>query len=457
MSEAATKRAALLIAILSAFLTPFMGAALNIALPSIGQELAASAVLLGWISLIYLLAAAVFLLPFGRLADITGRKKVFVLGTGVFTLGSVLCALANSTGFLLAFRVVQGIGSAMIFGTGTAILTSVYPGGERGRVLGLSVAATYIGLSIGPFLGGLLTQHLGWRSIFWAVVPLGLITIPVALWQLKGEWADAAGEKFDWVGALVLGIALVALIYGFTLLPAAPGIGLVAAGVLGIAGFAIWETRTPSPLLNVRLFGHNRTFALSNLAALVNYSATSAIGFLLSLYLQYVKGFNPESAGTILLAQPVMQAVFSPASGQLSDRIEPRVVASTGMGITALGLVMLIFLGDEPALWFIIASLLLLGFGFALFSSPNVNAIMGSVERRDYGVGSATLATMRLTGQMLSLGIATMILALYVGQSEITPGNHALFIESTTITFAIFAALCFAGIFASLARGTMHT
>jgi EmrB/QacA subfamily drug resistance transporter len=457
MSEAATKRAALLVAILSAFLTPFMGAALNIALPSIGQELAASAVLLGWISLVYLLAAAVFLLPFGRLADITGRKKVFVLGTGVFTLGSVLCALANSTGFLLAFRVVQGIGSAMIFGTGTAILTSVYPGGERGRVLGLSVAATYIGLSIGPFLGGLLTQHLGWRSIFWAVVPLGLITIPIALWQLKGEWAGAAGEKFDLVGALVLGLALVALIYGFTLLPAAAGIGLVAAGVLGIAGFAIWEIRAPSPLLNVRLFGHNRTFALSNLAALVNYSATSAIGFLLSLYLQYIKDFSPESAGAILLAQPVMQALFSPASGRLSDRIEPRVVASAGMGITTVGLLMLIFLGDQTALWFIIASLLLLGFGFALFSSPNVNAIMGSVERRDYGVGSATLGTMRLTGQMLSLGIATMILALYVGQSEITPGNHALFMESATITFAIFAALCFAGIFASLARGTTHT
>lgn len=457
MSEVATKRAALLVATLSSFLTPFMAASLNIALPSIGHELAVSAVLLGWISLSYLLASAVFLLPFGRLADITGRKKVFVLGTGLFTLGSVLCALANSTGFLLAFRVVQGIGSAMIFGTGTAILTSVYPGGERGRVLGLNVAAVYIGLSIGPFLGGLLTQHLGWRSIFWAVVPLGLITIPIALWQLKGEWAGAAGEKFDLVGALVLGLALVALIYGFTLLPAAGGIGLVAAGVLGIAGFTIWEMRAPSPLLNVRLFGHNRTFALSNLAALVNYSATSAIGFLLSLYLQYIKGFSPENAGAILLAQPVMQALFSPASGRLSDRIEPRVVASAGMGITTVGLLMLIFLGDQTALWFIIASLLLLGFGFALFSSPNVNAIMGSVERRDYGVGSATLGTMRLTGQMLSLGIATMILALYIGQSEITPGNHALFIESTKITFVIFAALCFAGIFASLARGTTHT
>jgi EmrB/QacA subfamily drug resistance transporter len=456
MSDHAIKRAALLAATLSSFLTPFMGSAVNIALPSIAEDLAMDVVLLGWVSLSYSLAAAMFLLPFGRIADIYGRRRIFVYGLLVYTAASLLCGLAVSSASLIVFRVLQGISGAMLFGTGMAILTSVYPPGERGRVLGFNAATVYVGLSVGPFLGGLLTQWLGWRSVFFATVPLGLIAVASVLWRLKGEWAEARGERFDWVGGSGFGLSLAALMYGLSLLPAMSGDGLVLVGVLGIAAFVVWETRAPSPVLNVRLFQRNTVFAFSNLAALINYSATSAVGFLLSLYLQVTKGLSPQDAGTILIAQPIVQAVFSPLSGWLSDRVEPRVLASTGMGFTVVGLLLLTALGQESALWFVVASLIFLGFGFALFSSPNTNAVMGSVEKRFYGVASAVLGTMRLIGQMLSVGVATLMVALYVGRTQITMESSARFLQSVRTTSIVFAALCTVGVVASLARGRAH-
>jgi len=450
------KRVVLLIAMMSSFLTPFMSSSVNIALPSIGQELSIDAVLLGWVASAYLLAAAMFLVPFGRVADIWGRKKVFTYGVSLFTLSSLLIAMSNSTLTLVAFRVVQGVGGAMVFGTGVAILTSVFPAGERGRALGINVAAVYTGLSLGPFVGGFLTQSFGWRSIFLVNVPIGLIVIVVVAWKLKDEWAGARGEKFDFLGSGVYSLALVAIMYGLSRLPVALGAWLVLAGVVGTAAFVWWETRIENPVLDVTLFGNNAVFAFSNLAALINYSATAAVGFLLSLYLQYIKGFSPQSAGLILVSQPIVQALFSPFAGRLSDRMEPRIVASLGMALTVIGLFSLTFLGPGTSLPFIVANLMLLGLGFALFSSPNTNAIMSSVERRLYGVASATLGTMRLTGQMLSMGIAMLLFALYIGRVQITPEYYALFLSSAKTAFTIFAGLCFGGVFASLARGSVR-
>ncbi|MCD6449978.1 MAG: MFS transporter [Thermotogaceae bacterium] len=206
----------------------------------------------------------------------------------------------------------------------------------------------------------------------------------------------------------------------------------------------------------MKLFINNRVFAFSNLAALINYSATFAVGFLLSLYLQYMKTLGPQSAGLILVAQPIMMAIFSPFAGRLSDRFEPRVIASAGMALTAVSLSLFIFLNEKTGLEYIIASLILLGFGLALFSSPNANAVMSSVERKFYGVASAMLATMRLVGQMLSMGITMMIFAIYIGKVQITPQYFSLFLTSLRISFIIFAVLCFGGIFASLARGKVR-
>ncbi len=414
------------------------------------------AILLGWVATAYLLAAAMFLVPLGRIADIYGRKRIFTYGMITYTAASLLSAISTSAAMLISFRVLQGIGGAMIFSTGVAILTSVFPPEDRGRVLGINVAAVYAGLSLGPFVGGLLTQYLGWRSIFWANVPLGLLIIALIFWKLKGEWAEAKGEKFDIVGSLIYSLMLIAIMYGFTMLPELPGAGLILAGGLGIVAFVKWETKVKSPVLDVRLFGNNTVFALSNLAAFINYSATFAVSFLLSLYLQYIKGLTPQIAGLVLVAAPVVQAIFSPFAGRLSDKIEPRIVASLGMGLTVIGLIFFIFLGNATSLWFIIAGLIILGFGFALFSSPNTNAVMSSVEKRFYGVASATLATMRQIGMMFSMGMVMLIFAIYLGRVQITPEYYVPFLSSLNTAFIIFTVLCFGGIFASLARGKVR-
>jgi len=451
-----TKRAALIAAVMASFITPFMGSSINIALPSIGDEFSMDAILIGWVATSYLLGAAVFLVPAGKLSDIIGRKKIFTWGFAVYSIGSLLCGLATGSFSLILYRIIQSIGSAMIFSTGIAILTSVYPVGERGKVLGISVASVYFGLTIGPFLGGVMTDQLGWRSIFLANVLLGLITLVVVMAMLKGEWAESRGDSFDLGGSVIYGISLAAIIYGLSVLPAPTGLWLLIAGLVGIFIFIALELRIRTPVLDIKLFKGNLTFGFSNLAALLNYSATFGVTFLMSLYLQDVRGFNPQYAGLILIAQPVMMTVFSPFAGKLSDRIEPQVVASVGMAILAAGLSALVFVTELTPIWLIVIILLVFGLGYALFSSPNTNAIMSSVEKRYYGVASATLATMRMVGQMLSMGIAMLVFSLIIGKVEITPDIHDKFMVSMKTAFVIFAALCVVGIFASLARGKIR-
>jgi len=447
------RAAVLLVTSIAAFLTPFMAASVNIALPSIGKEFAIDAVTLSWIATSFILSAAVFLIPLGRIADIKGRKKVFIFGGAIFGAASIMAALAWSPDILIAARVIQGIGGAMLFGTVTAIISSVYPPGERGHAMGINIAITYLGLSLGPFLGGLMTQYLGWRSLFWLNAILCALLLVFTLWKLKSEWAEARGETFDLVGSVIYGIGLVAVMYGLSELPAWYGFLPLAAGLAVLLAFVKWESLTASPILDITLFRHNQVFAFSNLAAFINYSATFAVGFLLSLYLQYIRGLTPGNAGLVLVAMPVVQAVFSPLAGRLSDRIEPRLLASSGMALTAAGLLLLIFIGADTALWYIIACLVLLGAGFALFSSPNINAVMSSVDKKSLGVASATLATMRLTGQMFSLGIAMLLISLFMGRVQVTPDVYPQYIRSLQTALAIFTALCIGGIFASMARG----
>jgi EmrB/QacA subfamily drug resistance transporter len=451
-----SKGVVLLVTTIASFIFPFALSAVNIALPTIGKELSLDAVMLGWIVTAFLMSSAALLVPFGRIADIYGRKKIFIYGMVILTLSSLFSGMANSATMLISCRVFQGIGGAMVVGTTAALLTTVFPATERGKVLGINVAATYLGLSLGPVLGGVLTQHLGWRSIFFLSAILGLAVIGVVLWKLKGEWAGAKGEKFDLTGSVIYILGLVALVYGFTLLPEMSGVWLIVGGIIGLSAFVRWEMRTRSPVLDISLFRNSKTFTLSNLAALINYSATWAVSFLISLYLQYLKGFNPESAGLILVAMPAMQAIFSPLAGRLSDRIEPRLIASAGMALTTMGLTIFIFLNKETPLGLIVGNLILMGFGFAFFSSPNTNAVMSSAPKTAYAVASATLGTMRSVGMVLSMGVAMLMFALYMGRVQITTEYYPLFQESMKTSFIVFAVLCFVSIFASLARGKVR-
>lgn len=451
------KKYALITVMVASFSTPFMGSAINLAIPSIGQEFNSSALMLSWVVSSYLLATAAFLLPFGRLADIFGRKKVFILGVITFTLSSFLCGMAWSIQALIGFRILQGIGSAMTFGTGMAILTSVFPPQERGRVLGINVATVYTGLSLGPVLGGAMNQHLGWESIFFLNTIIGFATY-VSATRLKGEWAGAKGESFDTTGAFLYMAGLVAFLYAFSSIATSVLAKYILVFGLGlIVLFIRHEMRSAQPLINMRLFSQNITFAFSNLAALINYSATFAVTFLLSLYLQVVMEYSSQTAGFILLSQPIVMALLSPFAGSLSDRVEPRIVSSWGMGLTTIGLFFLGFITRGTPLWFVVINLMLLGTGFALFSSPNMNAIMGSVEKRFYGVASSTSGTMRLIGQAISVATATLIIDLYVGSAQLSPATAHLLLKSVNVSFIVFAVTCIGGIFASLARGNINT
>ncbi|HVN96901.1 MAG TPA: MFS transporter [Syntrophorhabdaceae bacterium] len=450
------KRNALLVASLSSFLTPFMGSSVNVSLPTMGRDLSMDAIALSWVATSYILSAAAFLVPFGRASDIYGRKKIFTWGIIIDNAASIFGALAPSGSILIFCRVLQGVGGAMIFGTGISMVTAVYPLQERGKALGIVLTTTYIGLAAGPFIGGFLTTHLGWRSIFLSNVVIGAVILTTTLWKIKQEWAEARGESLDLTGSVLYVFSLVLSMYGLSLLPRLIGLILVVPGVAGFVLFVFWVSKARYPVLDLHLFRHNRPFLFSNLAALINYSATFAVSFLLSLYLQYIMKFSPEHAGLILVVQPFVQAALSTMAGKISDRVEPRVLASAGMASLFVGLLFFAFLHSTSTLTYVVLDLALLGFGFALFIAPNTNAIMSSVERKSYGLASGIMATMRLVGQSLSMGVVMFTFMLHMGKSMITEENHPQFLQSMKISFLIFAALCLLGMFASLVRGKIR-
>jgi EmrB/QacA subfamily drug resistance transporter len=454
-SNSALERSALIVATLTSFMGPFMISSVNVALPAIQADLQLDAVQLSWIATAYLLAVAIGLVPAGKIADIHGRKRIFATGLIVYTIGASLAAFANSAAVLIGLRAIQGLGAAMFVTTGMAIITSIFPPNKRGKVIGIYVAAVYIGLSVGPLAGGFLTHHFGWRSIFIIMLPFGLFSLLLTLHYLKGEWLGEPGQKLDIGGCLLYASAILALVYGATRLPSTLGIVLLLAGLLLLYIFIRHQLATRFPVFDVQLFAGNKTFAYSSLAALLNYSATFAVTFLLSLYLQYLKGMSPQMAGSVLMAQPIVMAVLSPIAGRFSDRIEPRLLATAGMIITVIGVALFSMLQPDTESYLIVANLILLGTGFALFSSPNMSAIMGAVEKRHYGLASGTVATMRLLGQMFSMAMATVVLTLIVGRQAINPGNYDLFLRSIHTVFLISAVLCLSGVYFSWCRGAL--
>jgi len=444
---------ALLVSSLGSFLNPFMGSSINIALPSIGIAFSMDNILLNWVSSIFLLSSAIFLVPFGKIADIHGRKKIFKWGILGYMVSSLICAISISSLMLIIIRFIQGLFISMVTATSIAIITSIFKKNERGKAIGINIAAVYIGLTLGPPIGGILVQNLGWQWIFLINVLISGCAFIFTIISLKGEWAEAKNEKLDIIGSILYGGFLLSLMIGMSQLRSFLGFVFLMLSIIGIIIFIYWEQKVKNPVLNISLFKDNKVFAFSNLAALINYMSTFAIGFLLSLYLQYILNLTPQEAGFILLTQPIVQATLSPLAGRLSDKKEPQIIASIGMGLLSLGLIMLIFTDELTPLSYIISCQLILGLGYALFSSPNTNAVMGSIDKRYFGIASATLSTMRLIGQTLSMQIVLLIFTLIIGPTEITPIYYGLFNLSMKIALLTFAIFSVFGIFASLARG----
>ena len=450
------KRTLLFVSSLASFLVPYTVSSLNIALPAISGAFGLDAVTLGWVTSAYMLTAAVCIVPFGKLADIYGRKRVFLVGNMLFVAGSVFAAVSWAGYALVAARIVQGLGGAMVFSTSIAIITAVFSPGERGRAIGIVTATVYAGLSLGPFLGGILTQHAGWPSIFLLNVPLGVAVIALTLTRIPGEWADLGQREFDLAGSVLYGLMLIGCIYGLTLLPSTSGLIWMSAGLVLLLAFWWWEHRSPHPVLDPALFSKNHVFLYSNLAALINYAMVFAVGFLLSLYLQFNRGLDPQTAGIFLVAQPVVQTLVSPAAGHLSDSIDPRVLATAGMAFSTAGLGILAFLSTDTPLVVILGGLVILGIGYGLFSSPNTNAIMSSVGVHHLGIASGMVSTMRAIGQMVSLAIAMVVFSVVIGTVQISPAVYPELQQSVNLSFSIFFILGLIGIWASYTRGNTH-
>lgn len=449
-NAAANKNIVLVIATISAFILPFLSAAVTVALPVMGRDFSMEAVVMSWVNTSYFLAIAVVQVPFGRLSDIFGRKRLFVIGMVIATLASFLGSFANSVPVLLIARIFQGVGSGMTFNNSVAILTSVFPPQERAKALGISQAGTYLGLSLGPLIGGVMTEHLGWQSIFLLSGVLGVCLVILIFQGIKAEWREAKDEKIDATGSIAYMISIALFMYGFSSLPTTLGIILFIVGLAGMIFFIWYESRAPSPIFNLALFRNNKVFIFSNVAALITYISTFAVNFLLSLHLQYISGMEPSEAGMVLIASSVLMTIFTLLSGYLSVRFEPRLVATVGMAVNCAALIMLIFLGNTTPLWYIILALAIYGTGIGLFVSPNTNVIMSSVESKVLGVASGMLGTMRTAGMMLSMGITMILFSLYIGDAEITPAYYPQFLTSVKVGFIIFAILGLLGVMAQM-------
>lgn len=451
------QRTALIMVLINAFTTPLMLSAVNVALPQIANDLALGAITISWIPMAYLMASAMFLFLFGRMADVYGRKRIFLAGTLCVVITSVLAAFSMNSIHILSARFFQGMSAAMLYATQVAIVTSIFPPQKRGQMVGLTISMIYLGLSFGPVIGGICIDTFGWRSAFLIHVPLAILVLIIGFFRVSGDWKAEGEARIDLVGASIFAIAIACLCFGVTQLPTLNAYLFVVFSLVLFIWFVKLQYSQQSPLLNVRLFLKNKIFRYSCTASLIMYSATFANVVLISLYLQYLKDMSATSAGLIMMIQPLTMAVFSPLAGRLSDRLEPRVISSLGMSLTILGLLLLSMLTAETSTGWIIFSLVLIGMGFGLFSSPNVNAIMGSIEKRYYGSANAVVAMMRIVGQLCSMILVAMIFSLMLGTVEIKVEYFSELEQSIQRCFLVACIICVPGLFFSYYRGELHS
>jgi EmrB/QacA subfamily drug resistance transporter len=459
----------LLVTTIGSFMAPFDGSIVTIAIPSIASSMMIGLETVVWISLAYLLVLTVLLINAGRLADLRGRKRTYILGFIIFTAGSFLCGLSVTGSQLVVFRALQGIGAAFVAANSPAIVTESFQSWERGKALGINAMAVYVGLTTGPVIGGVLVQSFGWRSIFYVNVPIGILVVSLASAKLKEKWVLSARERFDFAGAVTLSVALASLLVALTLGGTFGwySFATLALLVVTVGAFLLFiyaESRlTRHPIFDLSLFTKNRLFAAANIAALLNYIAISGVTFMISIYLQNIQGLQPESAGLYLIAMSVAMALLSPPSGWLADRVGSRLLSTVGMIIVTAGLLLLSQLNTASPVGDIVMRLTFLGIGFGLFSSPNTRAVMSSVEGRKLGVASGTLSTMRATGQSVGLALATAVIAtaippqlmlqLFIGLTTQSPIAAGDFVTGMSKVFLIAAGISAVGTVASLVRG----
>ena len=454
MEKIREKSSVIYVSVITSFITTFMGSALNLSVPALEKEFHVSAGTVSWAITIYMLTCASFAVPFGRLGDRVERRRILYMGILIFSISSAAAVFSAGIGFFLAARIMQGIGASMIFSTNIAILVGAFDEDMRGKVLGYSTCATYVGLSAGPVAGGILNYNFGWRSVFIATAIVSAVAFCVAFFRLPySKKTEFERKPADLAGNILFVISVILLMYGISSLRQ----GRVSLFILGsgIASFIVFiyrESKARNPLVDLKIFRDNPSFLLLNLAAMINYGANFVMSYMLSVYLQIIKGMTSQLAGVILVTNTAVMAVLSPYMGKLSDRLSPSKLSALGMSLCAASLFIFSGLTQDTSTAKIIFTLALSGAGLALFSAPNTNAVMSCVKKEDYGVASSILSTMRSMGHSSAMALATAIIGLYMGTESMTSAQPDSIMTTVHVIFSLFAALCILGIFMAIRR-----
>ena len=459
----------LMITTIGVFMSSLDGSIVNIAIPALSGDLEADFEVVQWIPIIYLLIQAITLISFGRLSDLHGRKLFFLFGISLFTFASFLSTFVTTGIELVIFRAIQGIGSSFISANAPSMITDIFPREETGKALGINVATIYLGLVVGPVLGGLIVQFSTWRLIFFINVPIGIILISIGWLKLKKVNPGINKERFDIWGTLLFGTFLATLLLALTIANlvgwgSIEVIFLLIISVSSIIIFIYIESRTRYPLFKLSLFRVNRIFSFANFAALLNYTAVSGVSFLLSIYLQSILGISPAITALYLVPTTITMASVAPLSGRLSDRMGTRILTTLGMIIMAMGFIILFVVLQFLPLIYIIITQFIVGVGIGLFSSPNNSAIMNAVEPKDHGIAAGTLSTMRVVGQSTSVALLSVILTIFIPLSILNPilSNQTVitdplikleFSMGLQVVLIVSSIICFMGAILSFMRG----
>jgi EmrB/QacA subfamily drug resistance transporter len=441
IEKTAVAKFALIIVCLGSIIGPIGMASVNIAIPDLAADLQANATMVSWLPTLFILSSVIFMLPAGKLADNFGRKRIYTYGLALNAFSSFMCGLGTTIEWVLFWRFVQGAAAAMIFGTGVAIITSVTPSHKRGAALGITAACVYVGLTVAPAVGGWLTELWGWRSVFLFQVPIVIALLLLIKLCLKGEWKNDEKTKYDWWGTVIFALFASSLVYGLSILPNIFGVMMLILSAISLGLFILHQSRSRRPLIRVQMFRESRVFSMSLMTSLLMYASNFPLVFLMSLYLQYVKGLSPSDAGQVILVQALSMAIMAPFSGKLADKFQPRLVATFGCVIVASGLCVLSLMNTQTSVTYIAASLLLIGIGFGLFSTPNNNAIMGGVKIHEVGVASASMNLSRTIGNLLGMSLVNLMVHYYLGSAQFTQEQNPALIK--TVEMALNMSLIF--------------
>ena len=437
------------VSFITSFFAVFLSNGIIIGVPAIATDFAMNNVIQNWVPTIFFLVVAVFTVPAGQISGKFGVKKSLLGGIIVFLIASIGACLAFSTESFLIFRMLQGAGVAFLNVSAMAMVVQAVKPQNRGKALGFTVTGVYLATSLSPVICGFLVHNLGWRAMFYFVIPFLVLCIILMILKIPQEWKTYQDDKIDKVGSVLYSLGILAFIYGFTTLITTTGKILTVAGLILLAIFAAYELRQKSPVFNMNLF-KNKKFTSSNIAALCSYLAIMVVTTILNYHFQYVRGWDAQMSGLILIITPIIMAIMDPNSGKLSDRIHPQKLAALGIGIAAVALAILTFLTGDTPLYIVVIAMILQGIGMGLFSSPNMNAIMSSVPPKDAPTASASQATMRTIGQTMSLGLLTLVFAWIMGSLELAPQYASMIVQASQTICGICTVACILAVFASL-------